>query len=212
MTLTTEVYILDKIDPAEVFRYAQSLLTPFDDEKRTPEQQKSIIRQDKTYQDGTWAVREDSPWSMDNAPGQGLPAWLMMAYRPDAPLRTQEQADVCDEDICDNDPNCDRTIGHDPACWIQLSFDTTYGYSGPNGVDCGGLHAILVGLLGKWLTEKGVLWAWQNEFTGEIHDDPVKLLELRGSGADAREWFNITVLPLIQEMSKQSPHPLVISE
>jgi len=146
-----------------------------------------------------------SPWWIWNAPGQGLCALLDMSYRPDAPYRSAEQAASHDEDIC-NLPSaswydeesgpCDGS-GHSPACWLEISFDTTYGYKGDNGEGCGDLHARLVAELGQWLDERSVPWLWQNEFTGEIHSGYQQLIGLCSAGFEASAWFQTTVAPAI---------------
>lgn len=204
MTLSTNVYVLDEIDPMEVFRYCQGLLARFDDERRPAEAQRWTNRQDMTFNLGEWTTEPDNPWSLDNEPDQNLPAWLMMAYRPGAPLRTQADAEKHDPDCCnipgatfydESEPLCDGAY-HSTACWLDIDFDTAYSYKS-GGRGCGDLHAALVGLLGQWLSEKGVTWKWRNEFTGEVHDDAASLVELVTGGADASAWLNNIVKPAI---------------
>lgn len=198
MTLDTRVFILDEVDPHEVFRFCRDLLGATDQHKFTDEQ-------DSTYSNREWAVRPDSPWTVRNDPGQGLPAWLMLHYRPDAALRTPEQAAEHDED-CNLPGNsiyveewgpCDGS-GHRRACWLNVSFDTAYGYSDERGYGCGDLHAEYVSRLGQWLDAKGVRWEWENEFTGEIHTGYSRLVELASGGFEASAWFRTTVRPAIQ--------------
>lgn len=123
-----------------------------------------------------------------NEPEQGLDAWLMIHYG--SPLRaTVEHDDDCD-------PDCDYA-GHVVPCWSEVSFDTAYSYSGPDG-GCGNLHARLVAELGAWLDERGASWSWQNEFTGEIFERYEGLTELGGGGAEASLWFREIALPAIQ--------------
>lgn len=204
MTLSTNVYVLDQIDAHEVFRFCQGLIAQYDDHRRAPGDQQWTERQDQNYADGTWAVRPGNPWSIDNLPGQDLPAWLLLAHGGGSPLRTAEQAAEHDEDICnipssycydDTEPLCDGS-SHRPACWLKVDFDTAYGYSA-NGMGCGDLHAALVAGLGQWLTSQGVRWLWQNEFTGEIHDDPRRLIDLCRGGFEAAQWYRTTALPMI---------------
>ncbi len=119
-------------------------------------------------------------WRAGNEAGQGLCALLDVFFRPEGPLREQ-----VDED-------------YGPACWLEVSFDTAYGYAGENGEDCGRLHARLVAELGAWLDGLGVAWLWQNEFTGEIHEGYDRLPDLAGGGEDARDWFSWVVRPAIE--------------
>ena len=204
MTLNTAVYVIDPIDPHEVFRFCQGMLTKYDTEHRRPEAQQWTEKQDSTYIDGAWQVQPGIPWSLDNQPGQDLPAWLMLSHGGGQPLVTPETAAKHDPDWCnipeasdydEDEPICDGST-HKPACWLQVNFDTTYGYR-DNGMGCGDLHAALVAELGQWLDERGVRWLWKNEYTGEIHDDPKLLIELVADGFAATAWFQTTALPAI---------------
>ncbi|TQF04784.1 hypothetical protein E6W39_24350 [Kitasatospora acidiphila] len=190
MTLDTRIFVLDQIDPQEVFQHCRELLGCTDSHRWTDE---------------TWSANSGH-WTLSNTPGQGLPAWLMLFYRPGTPLRTSEQAAEHDEGIC-NLPDCswyDEEAGacdgsdHLPACWLTVSFDTAYGYSDERGYGCGDLHAELVARLGQWLDARGIRWSWQNEFTGEIHASYERLLDLASGGFEASAWFRTTVLPAIE--------------
>src|SRR5690242_14095966 len=76
--------------------------------------------------------------------------------------------------------------GQDLCAWLiidyekspmEVSFDTAYGYRGPEG-GCGDLHARLVRELGAWLDGRRVRWSWLNEWTGEVHEGYEGLSEL----------------------------------
>ena len=111
MTLSTNIYILDKINPLEVFLYCQSLLTPYDADRRGPDRQAWTDDQDPTWQAGERVIEPDNAWTIGNEPHQDLPAWLLLHYRPNAPLRTPEQAAEHDkwcESDCDPDGHGDR--------------------------------------------------------------------------------------------------------
>ena len=186
MTLSTNVYVLDETGPHELFRHAQTLLSKYDDQGRTWRQQ---VCSDKPAYAGMWNI--------GNTVGQGLPAILDIRYRPGAPLHTPEQAAV-HQDYCDKD--CDGRR-HDRPCWLDIDFDTSYGYHGPGGIGCGGLHALLVAELGGWLDQRKLRWEWRDEFTGDVHggDDRYgRLLELASSGRKATAWFTDIVKPAIE--------------
>ncbi|MEU6674849.1 hypothetical protein [Streptomyces sp. NPDC046925] len=199
MTLDTRVYALDQVDPHEVFRFCRTLLDAtsrhaFDD------------TQDATYLNGQRLIEPANPWTISNNPGQGLPAWLMLHYRPNVPLRTPEQAAEHDPDICNlpgvswydaTEGPCNGEHSWQRACWLEVSFDTAYGYSDERGFGCGDLHAEYVSRLGRWLDERDVKWEWKNEFTGEIHTGYSELTELGRGGFEASAWFRTTVLPAI---------------
>jgi hypothetical protein len=206
MTLSTDVYVLDAVDPHEVFAECQRLLSLYDEEHRMPIEHKFEDKQDGSWQAGGERIVDASnPWTIANEPMQNLPAWLFVHYRPGAALRTPEQATEHDDDIC-TVQGCDWWIdgesvectgdGHRPACWLNVDFDTAYGYD-HNGMGAGDLHALLVAELGKWLDARGVRWSWKNEYTGEVHDSPEKLIELVSGGFEASAWFRTSVLPVI---------------
>ncbi|MET8766379.1 hypothetical protein [Streptomyces sp. NPDC004658] len=199
MTLDTRIYVLDKVDPHETFRFCRELLGATD-------RHIWYDRQDKTWRKGESFVEPGNPWTVGNELGQGLPALLDVSYRPDAPLRTPEQAAEHDEDICNlpgvswYDPEagpCDGTHSWTRACWLTVSFDTAYGYRDERGYGCGDLHAEYVAKLGQWFDAKGVRWEWMNEFTGEIHTGYERLIDLQSGGFEASAWFRTTVLPII---------------
>lgn len=199
MTLDTRIYVLDRVNPQDVFRFCRELLGATEKYTFTDEQ-------DKTYRKGESFIEPGNPWTIGNDLGQGLPAWLLLNYRQDAPLRTAEQAAKHDED-CNLPENsiyveewgpCDGDHGYRRACWVTVSFDTAYGYSDERGYGCGDLHAEYVAKLGQWLDAKGARWEWQNEFTGEIHTGYSRLIDLASGGFEASAWFRTTVLPAIK--------------
>jgi hypothetical protein len=226
MTLSSDIYVLDPIEPMLVFRACQELLSKYDDQHRPVEQMLTLHRQDGMYvayseaehgalpddhilrPDGSklvWVVTDpDAPWSLDNKPGQDLPAWLMLAYRPGRALRTAEDVAPHDEycNIVGNkyyDPDeelCDSTC-HPRACWLSIDFDTTYGYRDKRGWGCGDLHSALIAELGFWLDARGIRWEWKNEFTGDVYQGANGLETLGHGGAEASQWFTNMVVPAI---------------
>lgn len=200
MTLDTRVYVLDKVDPHETFRFCRSLLGATD-------RHVWYDKQDATWLKGQRLIEPSNPWTIGNELGQGLPALLDISYRPDGPLRTPEQAAEHDEDIC-NLPErswydveagpCDAAHPWTRACWLEVSFDTAYGYRDDRGYGCGDLHAEYVSRLGQWLDERSVHWEWMNEFTGEIHTGYSELVQLASGGFEASAWFRTAVLPVIE--------------
>lgn len=100
---------------------------------------------------------KQAPGMIMNVPGQGMPAWLTVYHYDDGP----------------------ETDNWGGSAQVKVSFDTAYGYSGPDG-GCGGLHARLVAELGRWLDGKGATWSWLNEWTGEIYQGHDGLAGLGG--------------------------------
>lgn len=192
MTLSTNIYVLDPVDVLELFRFAQGLLAKYDDRSGWSDSG----RQEWTDQDRCSIWGEPGTRTIANRIGQGLPAILEIAYRPEAPLRTAEQAAACSAD-CD-DP-CDGDH-YRRACWADIDLDTAYGYRDIRSWGCGDLHAVLVAEIGNWLDERGVRWEWRNEFTGETHggeDRYERLIDLASSGFEASAWMRTSVLPAI---------------
>ncbi|MFF4600595.1 hypothetical protein [Amycolatopsis sp. NPDC001319] len=179
MTLNTSIAIGKPYPVRQVFDFCRELLN-------TPE--------------GTPFSEEHSSWrkgvkQIFNPCGIGLPAWLWIYYGADGPM-VETPDDPSDEDEVEY---IARTPTKNGWAAMEVTFDTAYGYRGPDGESCSQLHARLVAQLGKWLDAKGLPWKWQNEYTGEWFDGYDGLAELVGAhestGAD--EWFRGTVLPLI---------------
>lgn len=199
MTLDTRVYVHDEINYKDVWTKCNQLIGATENTRFTDEQT-------KTWANGESFVEPGNSWWIWNTPGQGLCALMDISYRPGVPLRTAEQQAEHDDGIC-NLPGvswydeeagpCDGSR-HSPACWLEISFDTAYGYRDEQGRGCGDLHASLVAELGKWLDERSIRWSWQNEFTGEIHTGPERLIELCSQGFEAAAWFRTSVLPAIE--------------
>jgi hypothetical protein len=190
MTLSTHVYLLSEANPHEVFHACRRLLGAQTHHGFTDSQERE-------YANGESYPKPGGYWTLGNQSDLGLPAWLLMHYRPEGePLRTPEAAAQHDED-CEAD--CDGTY-HRTACWMDIDFDTSYDYRDANG-GCGDLHARLVAQLGQWLDSKGIAWSCKNEFTGDIHGGPDRydrLGDLCEDGAAARDWFATSVLPAIE--------------
>lgn len=184
MTLDTTVVATTPCDAHDVFHKCRELLGATD---AHPYKDRDLS---KYYGPGVWEV--------GNQIGIGLPALLEIKYRPGLePRRDPEEARACDED-CEAD--CDGQHRYRPACWVEVSFDTAYGYRDAQGRGCGDLHAQLVFDLGAWFDEREIGWGWQNEFTGEWHyeDKYAALKDLCTDGGKAMAWFVETVQPLIE--------------
>jgi hypothetical protein len=186
MTLNTLVYAMDRVRPLDVFAKCSDLIG-------APAATRFTNEPEPTWRDGERTIEPGSPWLLSNSPGQGLCAWMDVRYLPDEPLRTPDQAAECDT-YCD--PDCSEAE-HDPACWLWVSFDTSYSCRDDEGRGCGDLHASLVADLGNWLDGRGVRWRWRNEFSGEVHEGYDRLIDLCTDGFAAQAWFTTTALPAI---------------
>lgn len=186
MTLNTCVYVLDEISYRDVFAKCNQLIGAHEGVRFTNKQM-------KTWKGGVPRVEPGNPWNIGNDPGQGLCALLDIYYQPNGPLRVRDGE--CDAWVCL--PGCTDEHAH-RACWLEVHFDTSYGYLDSQGRRCGDLHASLVAQLGAWLDERNVRWLWQNEFTGEIHEGYDRLVDLCTPGFETAAWFRETVAPLLR--------------
>jgi hypothetical protein len=192
MTLNTEVIATTPCDGVEIFHKCRQLLGatgshPFAEK---PEQEWDCTSR---------AWHDTDVRHLGNRAGIGLDALLWVYYRPQLePRRTPEEAAAHDENC---EPDCDGTgWSHEPACWVEIHFDTAYGFRDEQGRGCGDLHAALLFELGQWFDERNIGWGWQNEFTGEWHyeDKYEALKELCADGGRAMAWFTESVQPLIE--------------
>jgi hypothetical protein len=186
MTLDTRVYVHGPVDHRELFLRCNQLIG-------ATERTRCEDKQDEEYRDGEWVTVPGGPHTIMNEPDQGLPGWLMIHYRPGAPLRTEAQTGEHDSD-CDGEDDC--SWNHRRPCYAEVSIDTAYSYRDELG-GSGDLHARFVAALGEWLDSKGIRWQWENEFTGEVFWGTERLGDLGKSGADAADWLRGTVLPAL---------------
>jgi hypothetical protein len=169
MTLDTRVYVISKVDYRAVWVACNRLIGAHEGIKFT-----------------------DEGGYIGNKPGQGLLALLDVHYGTDAPLVAEGgHHRYCEPD--DEDARHRRCFPH----WLEASFDTPYGYRDSDGNGCGDLHARLVAELGQWLDGQGARWAWENEFTGEVHEGYEGLTDLARGGAQATQWYRTIVAPAL---------------
>ena len=144
MTLNTKFIISDPwAKPREIFDYCQEIIG-------TVNPQWEHKRQPK-YE---WDINPE----FHNYLGQGFSAALSVKYGADGPL------------LC-WDSEKKEAINYEPRGYIEVSFDTAYGYHGTDGKNCNQLHANYIKQLGKWCEENNWEYHWQNEYTGEWFND-----------------------------------------
>lgn len=147
MTLSTNLIVLDPVDPEKTFSHALSLL-----------------KRGVSFEP-TWDEKEEGLYV--TTCGQGLPAWLWVHYGIDGPIKLYDESDI--EDLTEYNPEW-----RVPA-WnlhlVRVNVDTGYGYKTPSGGGCSDLHAWFVSEMWAWLENQGVQrMLWQNEYTGEYFD------------------------------------------
>jgi hypothetical protein len=181
MTLSTDIYILDPVDPMEVFNFVNEHLLKVKDPEFEHELDTNWDREAKD-----WLPNTEGIMTLSNKVGQGFDAWFMSKYREGGPLYTEDQYD--------DDEDYEEPYLLAPACFMKLDFDTAYGYKVPGIGGCADLHARYIIALHDWLSTKGVRIKWRNEFTGDIFNGLDGLEEFSKAGADARDWFK-SILP-----------------
>jgi hypothetical protein len=191
VTLDTSVYVQGPVNPLAVFIKCNQLLGAHEGVKCSDELDTIYSSDAKSWLPGPPNGRR----TLMNEPSQGLSAWLMLHYRAEGPLQKAGEHSK----YCDGPDECSQPDGCATPCWVEVSFDTTYSYRGPEG-GCGDLHARLVAELGRWLDELGADWSWMNEFTGEIHHRYDGLEKLGAGGLKALTWMASTVMPAIGNM------------
>lgn len=145
MTLSTDIYVLDKVDPMEVFNYCNSELLHVDNPRFSDEE--------SSWSKGTRRIM--------NAPGQGLNAWLSVSA-------SLEGGPLHPEDVWETE-DLEEPYLMSPKSYLTVNFDTGYSYSDEFG-GCETLHRRYIENLYDYFAEKGIKIKWRDEFTGEIHD------------------------------------------
>jgi hypothetical protein len=188
MTLDSRIYIQGPVSHLAVFIKCNQLLGAHEGVKCSDELDTIYSNVTKSYLPGPPNGRR----TLMNEPSQGLNAWLMLHYRAEGPLqKAGDHARYCED--------CEEPEGCATPCWVEVSFDTSYGYKGPEG-DCGDLHARIIAELGHWLDELGVDWSWMNEFTGEVHHRYDGLANLGAGGLKALTWPTDSAMPAVERI------------
>lgn len=158
MTLDTRLRIFEKVDPEQLWPLASGLAKPIDWEGSEPVPE----------------IKSDGEWVTTLNPcGVGYNAWVFMYVNTGAEMSwhyppTREDWQRWHQNGDEDDMTWDQYVaGYGPACWVELSWDTAYGYWDTLGRGCSDLHRDITEAVGKWLDDQGIDWMAQNEFTGE---------------------------------------------
>jgi len=142
-------------------------------------------------------VREKS---IVNAPGQGFAAWLITEHNLGRPFEFESSLPL-DSDFWNEFPdelgNERAQFEAEPVGYVDLTFDTSYGFRDDHGRGCSELHAGYVVRVAAHAAELGVGIAWNNEFTGEWHDGIEGLDQFADNGKDAQDWFRNVAAPAV---------------
>lgn len=179
MTLNTSIFLTGPVDAHELQRFVNTVLL------------KAPDAETKDEPDTDWQTKEPTgTWSLDNLPGQGFDAWMMITYRPDGELAT--------EDVWDDDDGY-RWLAQ-KKCTVEISFDTPYGGRSRDGLDCTTLHSAYIVALFHWAQERGITLEWQNEYTGDYFEGLNGLEDFGNAGDEAMDWFRNVVTPAIERL------------
>ncbi len=169
VTLSTNIHVLDKADPAEVFRKCQEILAKFDEQKQPASAQVFSDKQDEAWDGKKYVVKPGTR-------GRSRTKAIVTAKQ------SQRHGEYCESP-------CDRRH-HDKACWLRVNLDTAYGYKSA-GLGCGDLHSLIVLDLGRWLKARRIGFSWTNEFTGDTHQGFHGLKELGAGGNKAHDFWRV---------------------
>ncbi len=190
MTLHTRVMVTSPgVDPAAAFVKMRQIIG-------AGEQYSARTRTETEFE---WQANYSSH-SMDL--GQGLPALMWVDFaKPGRTLGGEGHEDYCESD-------CDGSY-HDPEGYIEIHYDTTYGYRADNGASCSDLHAWITQEIGTWLDMQGATWEWYDESGdgwghgpgwGTLGDPEVGALgsTKRRQGRDSKREFGNLVNSLVE--------------
>ena len=162
MTLNTKFYITTPgIDPDTVWNVLLDMVEP-EDFPRTREEYTEVSDAPSWKPEGSVLTNTEV--------GIGLNAWSFMTHNADGTAIALGRDQTDDESKADPDDDY-AYFYYVPKSYIRLAFDTSYGYTGPNGEGCSDLHGQIVTHLAGIVTEMGGEYAWQDEYTGEWFTD-----------------------------------------
>lgn len=99
--------------------------------------------------------------------GIGLSAWCFMWHNEDGSALAYDDSENTDDP---EKEDLDEDILFSPRGYIELDFDTAYGYHDEYG-GCSDLHGRIVTHLASIVEEHGGEYIWKDEFTGEWFTD-----------------------------------------
>jgi len=175
MTLSTNIRVVQKTDPAELHAWINKNLLKAPNAKFTE-------------------GGDPDAGSLNNDPGQGYSAWLSMRWDSNGIPTARE--------TYPEDYDATSTYGLDEPknAFLNINFDTAYGYHGDLGEGCTELHSrFVIDLAKEYFEPRGLDFYWQDEYSGKWYHglDTQGFNAFLGSGEGAMDWFNNTVVPVI---------------
>jgi hypothetical protein len=122
-----------------------------------------------------------------NEPGQGFPAWVIVRHNDGALI-------VDDSDDPDDPDEAAWLAAHrPPAAYLDVDFDTAYGYHDDVHPTPAVLHADYIVQMSNRFGDL----SWCDEFTGAWHRGLAGLEAFIGNGDAAASWFRTIVVPAV---------------
>ena len=155
MTLNTYFHVTTPgIDPQEIWNL---LMSHVETEDTVPD----------SVHTGPAKYGRDGQTRMGTRPGSGRLALCDMYYTETGEELSRHPSETDDPELVD----WDNDLYYVPRSHICMSFDTAYGYRGPNGEGCSDLHQNILRSLASYVTSHGGEFIWKDEYTGEWHTD-----------------------------------------
>lgn len=155
MTLHTRVLVTSPgIDPRETFIQMRRIIGA--------SEQYSAWESPQLDSDNEYRRTMDPGFHMDM--GQGLPALMWVDHWNGALSPAHEHDQWClrwDDNgpVEGSEPECTP----EPRGFIEINYDTAYGYRAENNASCSDLHAWITREIGAWLDAQGATWEWYDE-------------------------------------------------
>jgi hypothetical protein len=156
MTLHTRVMVTSPgVDPAAVFVKMRQIIGAGE--------QYSAWTSPELDSDNAYRRTMSPGFHMDL--GQGLPALMWVDFaKPGETVGGHEHDKWCYEwDDAGEPTEVMECSGGDPVGYIEINYDTAYGYHADNNASCGDLHAYITQEITAWLDERGATWQWYDE-------------------------------------------------
>lgn len=202
MTLSTDIYVLGKIDGHHLHRWIHTNLFGLAPDHPVVFSEKVEGQEYVSKWSGKKSIARES--QLSNTPGQGFPAWLIMEWTDEAREYdngfTEEELNDPDNGQAEWVLETRKAIGS--PYYAHLNFDTAYGYR-EGGMGCTELHAsYIVRLYREYFEPRGIDIIWRDEYRGTYHKNLSEegMREFLGAGDEAMDWFYNKVVPMLDEI------------
>jgi len=145
--------------------------------------------------------------------GQGLPALLWVDHWRGELEPAHEHDKFCYEWDESGSPTDKLECDPEPRGYIEINYDTAYGYRADNNASCSDLHAWITQEIGAWLDRHGATWEWYDESGdgwghgpgwGTLGDPEVGALgstKRRVDGDEKRSFFAVAMAAIAADLN-----------